>query len=298
MKSSAEIAVACLEHAMDDELGSWGKLYERTFTGSLYRAGPMLISVWCYAIAHMRPPSGRVELNPAVLGDCLGASVADVSAALAQLCAPDPVSRSESENGRRLIQVGQFEYVAVNFLKYRDGRNQEDRREQNRAAQQRWREKQKGKNDVMADAGLQLTDKHSKPKSAQAEAEAEADNPPNPPRKSADNGSSASRASRSGVGLFNSFWQAYPRKVSKGRAEKVFARINPNEQLVARIIAGIERAKTSAQWCKDGGRFIPHAATWLNDKGWEDGNEQEQPNDLLSLSPLERQSREWGYPVV
>lgn len=26
----------------------------------------------------------------------------------------------------------------------------------------------------------------------------------------------------------------------------------------------------SADWTKDGGQYIPHAATWLNGKRWED----------------------------
>jgi hypothetical protein len=36
------------------------------------------------------------------------------------------------------------------------------------------------------------------------------------------------------------------------------------------MCAAIERAKTSEQWRKDGGQFIPHASTWLRAKGWED----------------------------
>lgn len=69
---------------------------------------------------------------------------------------------------------------------------------------------------------------------------------------------------------FERFWSAYPRKVSKGRAQKAWAKLKPGEQLVQAIIAGIGRAKTSDQWTRDDGRFIPHPATWLNDRGWED----------------------------
>jgi hypothetical protein len=69
---------------------------------------------------------------------------------------------------------------------------------------------------------------------------------------------------------FEKFWAAYPKKKSKGQAEKAWQTIKPNEQLVATMIATIERAKTSADWTKDGGQYIPHPATWLNGKGWED----------------------------
>lgn len=71
--------------------------------------------------------------------------------------------------------------------------------------------------------------------------------------------------------LFDQFWSVYPNKKSKGQAEKAFVKINPDEQLLATMIATIERAKTQdKQWLKDNGVFIPHPATWLNARGWED----------------------------
>jgi len=70
---------------------------------------------------------------------------------------------------------------------------------------------------------------------------------------------------------FEQFWKAYPRKKSKGQAETAFNKINPDEQLLATMIATIEQAKTQdEQWLKDNGAFIPYPATWLNAKGWLD----------------------------
>ena len=69
---------------------------------------------------------------------------------------------------------------------------------------------------------------------------------------------------------FEVFWKAYPKKKSKGQAEKVFAKINPDEQLLATMLATIERAKKSEDWQKEGGQYIPYPATWLSAKGWED----------------------------
>lgn len=82
---------------------------------------------------------------------------------------------------------------------------------------------------------------------------------------------------------FEAFWNAYPKKKSKGDAEKAWKKLNPNEQLLAIIIAKIEQAKTSDQWTKDGGQYIPHPATWLNRKGWEDEDTalEEKPIDYL-----------------
>lgn len=79
-----------------------------------------------------------------------------------------------------------------------------------------------------------------------------------------------STLSRTQQGFFETFWTNYPKKRSKGAAEKAWAKIKPNEQLTGEILSALERAKTSADWQKDGGQYIPYPATWLNAKGWED----------------------------
>ena len=69
---------------------------------------------------------------------------------------------------------------------------------------------------------------------------------------------------------FSSFWASYPKKVGKGAAETAWRKLKPDADLVAAIIAAVERAKTSRQWLRDGGQYIPNPATWLNQRRWED----------------------------
>lgn len=69
---------------------------------------------------------------------------------------------------------------------------------------------------------------------------------------------------------FDLFWKAYPKRKSRGQAEKAFMKINPDEQLLAVIVEAVGRAKTWDDWKKDDGKFIPYPATWLNAKGWLD----------------------------
>jgi len=76
--------------------------------------------------------------------------------------------------------------------------------------------------------------------------------------------------------MFDTFYDSYPKKRSKGQALKTFLKINPDEQLLATMLATIERAKKSADWLKEDGRFIPYPATWLNAKGWEDEIKEEK----------------------
>lgn len=69
---------------------------------------------------------------------------------------------------------------------------------------------------------------------------------------------------------FARFWDAYPRKRSKGQAERAWKKIRPDDLLLARMLKGLEAAKKSQDWCRDMGKFIPYPASWLNASGWED----------------------------
>lgn len=68
---------------------------------------------------------------------------------------------------------------------------------------------------------------------------------------------------------FESFWTSYPRHTAKQNALKAFAKLNPDDDLLSVMLQAIERQKKSSQW-QGGEQFIPHPATWLNGKRWED----------------------------
>jgi hypothetical protein len=69
---------------------------------------------------------------------------------------------------------------------------------------------------------------------------------------------------------FERFWQAYPRKTAKTAARKAWAKLYPVNGLLDTIMAAVAAQSNSRQWLTDGGRFIPHPATWLNNARWED----------------------------
>lgn len=69
---------------------------------------------------------------------------------------------------------------------------------------------------------------------------------------------------------FDRFWAAYPRKEAKPRAKSEFDKLSPDEVLLERMLSAIARWKGSAQWQEDGGKYIPHPATWIHQKRWED----------------------------
>lgn len=87
---------------------------------------------------------------------------------------------------------------------------------------------------------------------------------------------------------FEIFWGKYPNKKSKQRALKAWNSIKANEQLQNRILESLELAKTSVEWTKDGGAYVPHPASWLNAHGWEDQYRQKKKtaDDVLRESGL------------
>ena len=70
--------------------------------------------------------------------------------------------------------------------------------------------------------------------------------------------------------LFDRFWSAYPRKANKLRAKKAWDKLKPSMETCRVMAAALERFKASDMWRRDGGAYIPHAATWLNNRRWED----------------------------
>ena len=81
-------------------------------------------------------------------------------------------------------------------------------------------------------------------------------------------------------GGFDTFWKVYPRKQDKARAARAWRKLKPEEHPA--VLAGIERARSSEQWQRDGGRYVPLPSTFLNGRRWEDelptnGNPVPQP---------------------
>lgn len=88
------------------------------------------------------------------------------------------------------------------------------------------------------------------------------------------------------------FWPAYPRKIAKAAALKVVERIKPDDSMRTRMVEAVKRQATSAQWTKDGGQFIPHASTWLNQRRWDDEPELPVADSRQSASAAEESTED------
>ncbi len=121
----------------------YGRAFESTFTGSMVGSGAKVFSVWFYVCSHMRSKDFTVELNPVVLAALIGESVESIREAIDFLCSPDPNSRSIEEEGRRLVKEGSFLYRVVNGKKYKEMRDEDERREYMKFYMRDVREKEK-----------------------------------------------------------------------------------------------------------------------------------------------------------
>ena len=220
----------------------YAKLFSSIYQGTL-RGNTNGLVVFTNMLAHA-DSAGWVDIHPRAIAEETGLSIEKVKEAILELSSPDPESRSPEEEGRRIVLIDahrDWGWRIVNHGKYRAIKSEEDRREQNRIAQKRFREKHNSNHSKQPSA-----------QSAQAEAEAEAYKHPS----SAPDG-------------FDLFWQAYPKKVSKPAAQRAFKAAKINGHL-SEVIGDIEAKKASADWQKENGQFIPNPATYLNQRRWED----------------------------
>lgn len=66
---------------------------------------------------------------------------------------------------------------------------------------------------------------------------------------------------------FEQFWSAYPKKIAKADAERAWDKIRPDLQSV---LTSLSWQTKSDDWTKDGGKYIPYPASYLNAKRYED----------------------------
>lgn len=101
---------------------------------------------------------------------------------------------------------------------------------------------------------------------------------------------------------FNQFWYEYPKKKAKLAAMRVWAKLKPDDELFEAIMLGLRRARASIEWKREGGRFIPHPATFLNQGRWEDeylpSEQRPSKRDLQNMSIEEYVEAATGEPLL
>jgi biotin operon repressor len=83
---------------------------------------------------------------------------------------------------------------------------------------------------------------------------------------------------------FESFWKLYPRKAGKGKAYDTWKKIKQEQRNTIMLVLP-EHIKQE-QWIKDNGSYIPHPATWLNQRRWEDEINIYQGKEVIDLDGI------------
>lgn len=68
---------------------------------------------------------------------------------------------------------------------------------------------------------------------------------------------------------FALFYSEYPRKTARERAVRAWKKLNPNDQLIDEIMAGLRKQKDAGILNRND-TYTPYPATWLNGRRWED----------------------------
>lgn len=91
-----------------------------------------------------------------------------------------------------------------------------------------------------------------------------------------------------GEARFQAFWSMYPRKDAKSRAKEAWAKLERmgevDTELMGAILAAVTVHRRTEQWQREGGRYVPMAATWINQRRWED-----------EVAPVTATETEGGY---
>jgi hypothetical protein len=72
------------------------------------------------------------------------------------------------------------------------------------------------------------------------------------------------------MATFEDFWAAYPHKVGKLAARRIWDRLKVTPEMGDTLVAAVVEQAHSAQWTKEHGAFVPHPKTWLNQGRWMD----------------------------
>jgi len=109
----------------------YSKLYRQLFTSSVMEEDLITRYVWLCLIA-LADKEGIVDMTRESLARTLNMDVGQLNLAIDRLLAPDLASRSKKNEGRRLSPLDQdrnWGWTIVNYVAYRDIKNEEEKRE-------------------------------------------------------------------------------------------------------------------------------------------------------------------------
>jgi len=81
------------------------KIFQQLLDSTVNELKEHVRLMWFYLLLLAEPPDGIIDMTATAIARRTNMPVSEVEDAIAQLCTPDPMSRSQEEEGRRLVPI-------------------------------------------------------------------------------------------------------------------------------------------------------------------------------------------------
>lgn len=270
-------------------MAGYTKLFSTILGSTIWEEDNATRILWITMLASA-DKEGRVEASVPGLATFARLSVEDTRKSLEKLKAPDKDSRTQDNEGRRIIEIDGG-WLIYNYVKYRRMLSADERREYKAA----WMRNKRN-------TALHVDSESTSGQNGHiAEADAEAESKEVQKAKAGECQDTVRSMSghKSQKDMIEALYQAYPKKVDRGHALNMIAKalkLAPFEQLIESVEAYAECVAGSDM------KYVPNPGTWFNGRRWEDDRSQWKQNGKPALTVqdynrmiarLEKEAQDW-----
>ena len=231
-------------------MSGFTKLVPEIVQSSIWNESSDIRIVWITMLA-IKDENGYVQGDARTISRLANVTQEAASTALELFQKPDPFSHTPDDDGRR-IAAAAGGWLVLNHDKYRTG----DRTAYMREYMRKYRE-----NKPVNNVNINVSSPSASVSASDVRKE--------------EGGTEEETTD------FDAFWKAYPRKVGKAAARKAWRITAKTRPVLTEVLNAINAQKQTDQWAKDGGQFIPHPSTWLNQGRWDD-------DTVVDVKPVKR----------
>lgn len=213
-------------------MSGYTAVFSDIYMGTLYGRWPAA-PVWA-TLLPLIDQHGRIDMSMQAIAGMTGWPIDLLEQGIQQLMEPDPNSRTDGHEGRRLIPIDPnrpWGWIAVNHGKYKEK--------------------------------ARLLHKNAREKSERSKSP---ESPKSPNRAGIASQSQEQEHKEIGQ-AFDLFWQAYPKRRKKKPAQDIWRQKNLDGQVHV-LIADIRRRKAEDRYWREG--YIPDPPTYLRQERWND----------------------------
>ncbi len=251
------------------------KLFQSIITSTIWQEPNNCRVLWITMLA-LKNSKQICDATIPALANLSNIPIEECEKYLIKFQSPDPYSRSEAFEGRRIEKVDGG-WLILNGELYSRKMNEDERRQYKTIKQREYRNVDK------------LVDNCGQKRTLWTYTDTDTDTETNicsniittNTQTSNDFKNKTSRLANDSLRqnleeTFLEFWKLYPKKLNKDYAFKVWKKLKPDLELFKKILISLEKFKKTEDWIKENGKYIPYASSWLNGKRWEDEIKEEK----------------------